>query len=118
MLVESREVVGALEHDTPAEGLAAAFSSSVMTDSRCYVRLWETGYYYTAFSREETIRVLGMEHVVVRLGTESINAIRQLTLNADLTCLGCVGSAELVVQLILGESSILFALHVAGDIRT
>ena len=118
MLVESREVVGALEHDTPAEGLAAAFSSSIVTDSRCYIRLWETSHYYTTFGWEETICVLSMEHGVVRLGTESINAIRQLTLNADLTCLGCVGSAELIVQLILGESSILFALHVAGDIRT
>ena len=118
MLVESREVICALEHDTPAEGLTSAFGTSIMTNSRCYIGFWETSHYYTTFSREDTIRVLGVEHGVVRLGTESINAIRQLTLNADLTCLGCVSGTELVVQLILGESSILFALHVAGDIRT
>ena len=89
--------MGALEHDTPAEGLAAAFSSSIMTNSRCYVRLRETSDYYTTFSWEETIRVLGMEHGVVRLGTESINAIRQLTLDANLTCARSVGTTELVV---------------------
>ena len=89
-----------------------------MTNSCCYIRLWETSNYYATFSWEETICVLGMEHGVVRLGAESINAIRQLTLNANLTCLGCISGAELVVQEILGESSILFALHVAGDMCT
>ena len=118
MLVESREVVGALEHDTPAEGLAAAFSSSIVTDSRCYIRLWETSHYYTTFSREETIRVLGMEHGVVRFGAEHINAIRQLTLDANLTCLGCISGTKLVVQEILREGCVRIALHVAGDIRT
>ena len=89
-----------------------------MTNSRCYIRLWETSNYYTTFGWEETIRVLGMEHGVVRLGAECINAIRQLTLDANLTCFRSISGTELVVQEVLGEGSILFALHVAGDMCT
>ena len=62
-----------------------------------------------------TIGVLGMDNSFVRLGAEGIVALWQLAFNTYLTRQGSLLATETIVQLILGEGCILFALHVAGD---
>ena len=43
-------------------------------------------------------------------------ALWQLAFDANLTRARCVGATELIVQLILGKGSILFTLHVTGNV--
>ena len=74
--------------------------------------------YYTIFGWVYTICVLRMEHGVIGLCAERVVAFGEFAFDANLTRARSVGATELVVQLVLGEGSILFRLHVAGDVCT